>query len=125
MSGRKSSSPSLIDPRLGTILQGRYSIRSQLAMGAMSTVYRGARLGVGRPVAIKFLRPAVAAQEAFFEPAGEQRGRAPRGARAAPVPCDPATAGGAAALGHATAAAKRRDPQPRQVLIVATRWLLS
>jgi serine/threonine-protein kinase len=67
MSGRTSSSPSLIDPRLGTILQGRYSIRSQLAMGAMSAVYRGARLGVGRPVAIKFLRPAVAAQEAFVE----------------------------------------------------------
>jgi len=30
-------------------------------------VYRGERLGVGRPVAIKFLSPAVAAQEPFFD----------------------------------------------------------
>ncbi len=33
----------------------------------MGTVYRGERLGVGRPVAIKFLSPAVAAQRAFFD----------------------------------------------------------
>jgi serine/threonine-protein kinase len=33
----------------------------------MSTVYRGERLGIGRPVAIKFLTPAVAAQEAFVD----------------------------------------------------------
>lgn len=57
----------LIDPRLGAVLQGRYSIRAQLATGAMGTVYRGERLGVGRPVAIKFLSPAVAAQEPFFD----------------------------------------------------------
>jgi serine/threonine-protein kinase len=57
----------LIDPRLGTRLQGRYRILSQLATGAMSTVYRGERLGVGRPVAIKFLSSAVAAKEAFVE----------------------------------------------------------
>jgi eukaryotic-like serine/threonine-protein kinase len=57
----------LFDSRLGAILQGRYSIRAQLATGAMSTVYRGERLGVGRPVAIKFLSPAVAAQEPFLE----------------------------------------------------------
>ncbi len=59
--------PPLIDLRLGTILQGRYSIRSQLALGALSTVYRGERLGVGRPVAIKFLSPAVAGQEVFLD----------------------------------------------------------
>jgi serine/threonine protein kinase len=57
----------LIDPRLGTILQGRYWIRSQLATGAMGTVYRGERLSVGRPVAIKFLHPAVAAQDVFVD----------------------------------------------------------
>jgi serine/threonine-protein kinase len=57
----------LIDARLGAILQGRYSIRAQLATGAMGTVYRGERLGVGRPVAIKFLSPAVAEQSAFYD----------------------------------------------------------
>ena len=62
----RSEAP-LIDARLGAILQGRYSIRAQLATGAMGTVYRGERLGVGRPVAIKFLSPAIAAQSAFYE----------------------------------------------------------
>jgi serine/threonine-protein kinase len=57
----------LFDARLGAILQGRYAIRAQLATGAMSTVYRGERLGVGRPVAIKFLSPAVAAQQPLFD----------------------------------------------------------
>jgi serine/threonine protein kinase len=57
----------LIDPRLGAILQERYLIRSQLDTGAMSTVYRGERVGVGRPVAIKFMNPAVAAQEALLD----------------------------------------------------------
>jgi serine/threonine-protein kinase len=57
----------LIDPRLGTVLQGRYCIRSQLATGAMGAVYRGERLSVGRPVAIKFLNPVVAAQDVFVE----------------------------------------------------------
>src|SRR5438045_684564 len=69
--GRLRSAPppeaTLIDPRLGTRLQGRYWIRSQLATGAMGTVYRGERLSVGRPVAIKFLNPAVAAQDVFVE----------------------------------------------------------
>jgi serine/threonine-protein kinase len=61
------SAAPLIDPLLGTRLQGRYRILSQLATGAMSTVYRGERLGVGRPVAIKFLSPAVAGKETFVE----------------------------------------------------------
>jgi eukaryotic-like serine/threonine-protein kinase len=63
----RSTGAPLIDWRLGTILQGRYSIRSQLALGSMSAVYRGERLGVGRPVAIKFLNPAVATQAAFVD----------------------------------------------------------
>ena len=33
----------------------------------MGTVYRGERLSVGRPVAIKFLNPAVAAQDVFVD----------------------------------------------------------
>jgi eukaryotic-like serine/threonine-protein kinase len=48
-------------------LQGRYWIQSQLEAGAMSTVYRGERLVVGRPVAIKFLSAALAAEEAFLD----------------------------------------------------------
>jgi serine/threonine protein kinase len=36
-------------------------------MGVMSAVYRGERLGVGRPVAIKFLTPAVVTQDAFVD----------------------------------------------------------
>ena len=38
----------------------------------MGTVYRGERLGVGRPVAIKFLSPAVAVQKAFFDQFGNE-----------------------------------------------------
>src|SRR6185312_11909006 len=63
----RPSDPPLIDLRLGTRLQGRYWIRAQLATGAMGTVYRGERLGVGRPVAIKFLSAGLAAQKAFLD----------------------------------------------------------
>ncbi len=43
------------DPRIGTVLQGRYRIIDQIATGAMGSIYRGARLKLGRTVAIKFL----------------------------------------------------------------------
>ena len=49
------------DPRLGTILDGRYRIVDALARGGMGVVYRGERLGLGRPVAIKFLHAEAAA----------------------------------------------------------------
>ena len=49
------------DPRLGTILDGRYRIIAAIAEGGMGVVYRGERLGLGRPVAIKFLHEAAAA----------------------------------------------------------------
>ncbi len=63
--GARPANAPLIDLRIGMVLHGRYSVRSQLATGAMSAVYRGERLGAGRPVAIKFLNPAVAEQQPF------------------------------------------------------------
>ena len=54
------------DPRIGTVLQGRYRILSKLAAGAMGVVYRGERVQLGRPVAVKFLHPWIAAQKTFL-----------------------------------------------------------
>lgn len=50
------------DPRLGTVLQGRYRIVERLAAGGMGIIYRGERVKLARQVAIKFLHAAVAAQ---------------------------------------------------------------
>ncbi len=43
------------DPRIGTVLQGRYRILERIATGAMGAIYRAARVKLGRQVAIKFL----------------------------------------------------------------------
>jgi eukaryotic-like serine/threonine-protein kinase len=43
------------DPRTGKILQGRYKIAEPLAEGGMGIVYRAERVGIGRPVVVKFL----------------------------------------------------------------------
>ena len=53
------------DPRIGQVLQGRYRILARVAAGAMGVVYRGERLELGRSVAVKFLHPWIAAQQAF------------------------------------------------------------
>jgi eukaryotic-like serine/threonine-protein kinase len=53
------------DPRIGTVLQGRYRILDAIAAGGMGAVYRGERVGLQRIVAIKFLRGEVAAQGQF------------------------------------------------------------
>jgi len=45
----------MADPREGKVLQGRYRILSLLAEGGMGVVYKGERVGIGRPVVIKFL----------------------------------------------------------------------
>lgn len=44
------------DARVGMVLNGRYKIKKQIATGGMAVVYLGERLGLGRPVAIKFLQ---------------------------------------------------------------------
>ena len=49
------------DPRVGSVLDGRYRILAAIARGGMGVVYRGERVGLGRPVAIKFLHPEAAA----------------------------------------------------------------
>ena len=48
------------DPRLGVVLQERYRILSRLAAGGMGVIYRGERVKLQRPVAIKFLNPVLA-----------------------------------------------------------------
>ena len=58
--------PSPPDPRIGNVLQGRYRILSKIASGAMGIVYQGERVQLGRPVAVKFLHPWIAAQKAFL-----------------------------------------------------------
>src|SRR3954453_11594186 len=45
----------MADPREGKVLQGRYRIVSLLAEGGMGVVYKGERVGIGRPVVVKFL----------------------------------------------------------------------
>jgi eukaryotic-like serine/threonine-protein kinase len=61
-----AESPTPPDPRIGNVLQGRYAILSRIASGAMGVVYKGERLQLGRPVAVKFLHPWIAAQKAFL-----------------------------------------------------------
>ena len=60
-------SPDAPDPRVGSVIQGRYKILAALASGGMGVVYRGERLQLGRPVAIKFLHPWIATQQSFLD----------------------------------------------------------
>jgi tRNA A-37 threonylcarbamoyl transferase component Bud32 len=53
------------DPRIGTLLQGRYRVLDAIAAGGMGAVYRGERVGLQRIVAIKFLHGEVATREQF------------------------------------------------------------
>jgi len=47
---------SSVDEMIGHILDGRYKVLEPISEGAMGVVYRGERLKLGRPVAIKVLR---------------------------------------------------------------------
>jgi tetratricopeptide (TPR) repeat protein len=51
----------------GTVLAGRFRIESMLGMGGMGVVYRATDLDLGVPVAIKVLRPEMAARPDAFE----------------------------------------------------------
>lgn len=58
----KASNPD--DERVGSTLENRYRIIELLAQGGMGLVYRGERIGLSRPVAIKFLHASFAADAA-------------------------------------------------------------
>ena len=47
------------DPRIGTLLAGRYQIESQLGEGGMAVVYRARSALVDRPVAVKIMNAAL------------------------------------------------------------------
>lgn len=58
-------SPTQVDPRIGLTLNGRYRVEQLLGEGGMGVVYRGQRLQLDRPVAIKFLHTPYAGSPKF------------------------------------------------------------
>jgi eukaryotic-like serine/threonine-protein kinase len=51
------------DPHVGTVLHDRYLVLERVTEGSMGIVYRGERVGLKRPVAIKFLNEGYAGNE--------------------------------------------------------------
>lgn len=58
-------STAVADPLLGRLLDGRYEIRRRLAAGGMATVYTAIDTRLDRPVAVKVMHPALAADPDF------------------------------------------------------------
>jgi hypothetical protein len=54
-------------PVVGSVLQGRYRLLAMVGEGAMGSVYRAERLGIDRPVAVKFLHGVVARDPSFVQ----------------------------------------------------------
>jgi serine/threonine-protein kinase len=67
-----------IDPRVGTVLAGRYRLDARVDAGGMATVYRATDAVLGREVAVKIMHPALAADPTFSE---RFRGEAQNAAR--------------------------------------------
>ncbi|WP_051055172.1 MULTISPECIES: Stk1 family PASTA domain-containing Ser/Thr kinase [Kitasatospora] len=55
----------LDDPLYGALLDGRYRVEQRIAVGGMSTVYRGTDTRLDRAVALKVMHPALAADGEF------------------------------------------------------------
>jgi eukaryotic-like serine/threonine-protein kinase len=55
------------DQRTGKVLQGRYKVLSPLAEGGMGIVYRAERVGIGRPVVVKFLHAVLTDQPGIVD----------------------------------------------------------
>ena len=55
------------DPRVGTVLAGRYELEEVLGEGGMATVYRAHHRLVNRPCAVKVMKPRYATQEVVRE----------------------------------------------------------
>lgn len=51
------------DPLIGETLAGKYRVEERLSVGGMGAVYRGTHILMGKTVAIKVLRPSLAADE--------------------------------------------------------------
>jgi len=51
------------DPLIGETLAGKYRVEERLSVGGMGAVYRGTHVLMGKTVAIKVLRPSLAADE--------------------------------------------------------------
>ena len=56
-----------LDPLLGKVLEGRYSVDELIARGGMATVYRGTDLRLGRTVALKVLGGVLANDPDFVD----------------------------------------------------------
>jgi len=55
-----------VDPRIGSLVDGRYKIHQAMASGSMGAVYKAERVPVGKLVAIKFLHASYAKDSEFL-----------------------------------------------------------